>query len=62
MTFCKHVYEYVGAEICPYCGKDTHEPDMKLQAKLYKQYYDEGKHLKYKCDHCGGTIRVWWDI
>jgi rRNA maturation protein Nop10 len=59
---CKHVYEYMGAKICPLCGKDTHEPDMELQAEVYKKHYEEGKHLKYKCDICGGTLRVWWDI
>ncbi len=59
---CRHVYEYVGSDICPDCGGYTHEPDMALQKALYKQHYDEGKHLKYKCDVCGGTIRVWWDI
>jgi rRNA maturation protein Nop10 len=60
--YCRHVYEYVGSEICPDCGGYTHEPDMQLQIQLYRQYYAEGKHLKYKCDHCGGTLRVWWDI
>jgi rRNA maturation protein Nop10 len=59
---CRHVYEYVYAEICPDCGGYTHEPDMQLQIQLSRQYYAEGKHLKYKCDHCGGTLRVWWDI
>jgi rRNA maturation protein Nop10 len=59
---CRHVYEYVGSEICPDCGGYTHEPNLELQKALYKQHYDEGKHLKYKCDVCGGTIRVWWDI
>lgn len=60
--YCRHVYEYVGSEICPDCGGYTHEPDMELQRALYKKHYDDGNHLKYICDHCGGTLRVWWDI
>jgi hypothetical protein len=59
---CAHVYKNIGQEICPDCGRYTHEIDMKLQAELYKQHYADGKHLKYKCDVCGGTLRVWWDI
>ena len=31
---CKHVYEYVNAEVCPFCGRDTHEPDwQKINAE-----------------------------
>lgn len=35
---CKHVYEYVNAPICPYCGKDTHEPDFDKINKQNKQW------------------------
>ena len=31
---CKHIYEYVNAKICPFCGRDTHEPDwQKINAE-----------------------------
>ena len=59
---CRHVYEYVGAPICPDCGRDTHEPDIELHHMLFKKHYDEGHHLVYKCPVEGGTIRGWWSI
>jgi len=60
--YCEHVYKNMNANPCPLCGKDTHETDFKLQADLRKKHYEEGKHLKYICEDCGGTIRGWWDI
>lgn len=59
---CRHVYEYVNAPICPDCGRDTHEPDHELHHKLFKEYYESGQHLEYKCPVEGGTIRGWWSI
>ena len=59
---CRHVYEYVGAPICPDCGRDTHEPNRELEHKLFNDYYKEGKNAAYKCDKEGGTIRGWWSI
>jgi hypothetical protein len=59
---CKHVYEYVNAPICPYCGRDTHEPDHELNARLIRENYTNGNHEKHLCSDCGGTIRGWWDI
>ena len=35
---CKHIYEYVNAEICPFCGRDTHEPNFKTINKQNKQW------------------------
>jgi len=61
-NLCIHVYEYVNSEVCPHCGRYTHEVDRELHYKLFKQYYDEGKHLAYKCPIEGGTIRGWWSI
>lgn len=58
---CKHVYEYVNADVCPFCGRDTHEPNYELQSKLHKQWIEDGKHLEMQCPQ-GGTIRGWWDI
>lgn len=59
---CRHVYEILGQETCPDCGRATHEINRQLAADLHKKHHEEGKHLKYKCEVCGGTIRVWWDI
>ena len=59
---CRHVYEYIGSDICPDCGRYTHETDIALQRKLHKQHIEDGKDAPYKCDKCGGTIRGWWDI
>jgi len=38
MTHCIHVYQYVGAEVCPHCGRDTHEPDMEKQNKINRDW------------------------
>lgn len=35
---CKHIYEYVNAKICPFCGRDTHEPDFKAINAYNKQW------------------------
>ena len=35
---CKHIYEYVNAPICPYCGRDTHEPNFEAINKAHKQW------------------------
>lgn len=35
---CRHIYEYVNSEICPYCGRDTHEPDFKAINKQNRQW------------------------
>lgn len=59
---CRHVYEYVGAAICPACGRDTHELDVALASRLFREHYEHGRHLAYKCPVEGGTIRGWWSI
>ena len=52
--FCKHVYEYVNAAICPYCNKDTHEPNWKEQNNMHRDW------LKKNPD---AWKRVgWWSI
>jgi hypothetical protein len=43
MEHCKHVYEDVGAPVCPLCGKYTHEADWKFQAELHKDWIASGK-------------------
>lgn len=59
---CKHVYEYVGSEICPFCGQPTHEPDLDLSHRLFVEYYKSDKPKEYLCSVDGGTIRGWWSI
>lgn len=49
---CKHVYEYVGKDLCPYCGGDTHEPDWKFQEELHKEWIASGK----------ATQQGWWSV
>lgn len=58
---CKHIYEYVNADICPFCGRDTHEPDYDLQNKLHKQWINDGNNKEFVCPQ-GGTIIGAWDI
>lgn len=58
---CRHVYEYIGSEICPDCGRYTHETDTAFQRQLHDQWIKDGKHLNNQCPQ-GGTIRGWWDI
>ena len=62
LEHCEHVYRNMKQNPCPKCGGDTHETDYDLQKDLYKKHYEEGKHLSYICDDCGGTIRKWWSI
>ena len=59
---CKHIYEYVNAPICPYCGRDTHEPDWESINLEIKEHYATGSHLHSICPVEGGTIRGWWSI
>lgn len=35
---CRHIYEYVGSEICPDCGRYTHEPNFQEINKYNKQW------------------------
>ena len=58
---CRHVFEYVKAEVCPDCERYTHEPDYDFQNKLHRKWIADGKHLEMQCP-LGGTIRGWWDI
>jgi hypothetical protein len=49
-------------DICPDCGRYTHEPDRALDRKLFKEYYESDEPKKYICPNEGGTIRGWWSI
>jgi hypothetical protein len=59
---CHHIYEDIGLEICPDCGRYTHETDRELQLKLFKEYYESDAPKAYICPIEGGTIRGWWSI
>lgn len=59
---CRHVYEITGKEICDECNRPTHETDWEISAKIIRDHYKNGDDLKYICDECGGTIRMWWSI
>jgi hypothetical protein len=52
LEYCRHVYEQVGADICPDCGKDTHEIDWKLVEEQHKEWIASGK----------ATLQGWWSI
>jgi hypothetical protein len=62
MVMCRHVYEYVYAEICPDCGQMTCEPNYEVESRLFKEYYASDAPNAYKCPVEGGTIRGWWSI
>lgn len=59
---CKHVYEIIGVDICPDCGRHTHETDFQLHYKLFNEYYASDAPKAYRCSVDGGIIRGWWDI
>jgi len=48
-------------EICPDCGRDTHETDFLQQTRLHEKWIEEGKADWSKCPQ-GGTLRGWWSI
>ena len=50
---CEHVLTNVGKDICPHCGKTTHEVDWQLQAKLLKEWKEANPDAKYN---------GWWSI
>lgn len=58
---CRHIYEYVNQDICPFCGRDTHEPDYKLQSRLHREWMEDGKNKEFICPQ-GGTMIGAWDI
>lgn len=49
---CKHVYEYVHADICPLCGKFTHETDWDLLHEQHREWIASGKSVS----------QGWWSI
>jgi hypothetical protein len=51
---CYHIYQNTGYEVCPKCGRDTHETDWSKQLKLRKKWLKDNP-LAYK--EVG-----WWSI
>ena len=49
---CEHVYRNMGADVCPLCGKDTHETDWQEQHKLHREWIASGK----------AVAQGWWSI
>mgnify|MGYP003342910051 FL=1 len=52
MSFCRHVYENIGFDICPDCNEPTHETKWEEQHELHKEWISSGKAVY------GG----WWSI
>ena len=52
MEFCNHVYRITGKDICPECGKDTHETDWALVARQREEWIVSGK----------AVAQGWWSI
>lgn len=46
MTYCRHVYEDVGQDICPDCGNNTHRLNWKFEAAMHKDWIDSGKAVR----------------
>jgi len=40
---CRHIYEDVGSEVCPDCGRYTHETDWNFQHQLHREWISSGK-------------------
>lgn len=49
---CEHIYKIVNADICPKCGRDTHETNWKQIAEQHKKWVKENPNFKYQ----------WWSI
>lgn len=49
---CIHVYKDVSQEICPDCGKFTHETNWTYQHELHREWIASGK----------ANSQGWWSI
>ena len=54
MEKCGHIYKNIGVEICPDCGRYTHEVDWDLLIKQRRSHREEHG-LFY-------TTNEWWSI
>lgn len=59
---CLHIYQDMGADICPLCAQCTHEIDWVREARLHREWIEEGKADWSICPVEGGTLRGWWSI
>ena len=51
---CEHVYKYMGAEICPKCGKPTREINWAFIASERAKHREEHGILH--------NVQQWWSI
>ena len=51
---CEHVYKDMGADICPKCGKDTHETNWAFIASERRKHRE--KHGIFY------NVKEWWSI
>lgn len=49
---CFHIYEYVGQELCPQCGKTTHEIDWAKENAAHDEFIESGQ----------AVAQGWWSI
>jgi hypothetical protein len=49
---CRHVYEIMGAPICPLCNKPTHETNWEEIHRYRKELIASGK----------AVTQGWWSI
>jgi len=50
---CDHIYQNVNAEICPKCGKPTHEINWQKENELKEKWKEKNPNAKYE---------GWWSI
>ncbi len=53
MANCRHVYEDVGSDTCPDCGKYTHRVNWEKEHQLMKEWKEANPNAKYE---------GWWSI
>ena len=51
---CEHIYKDIGLEICPNCGRDTHETNWNFIREERIKHRE-----KYGILH---VVREWWSI
>ena len=54
IEFCKHVYKDVGADICPFCGRDIRRTNWQEIARQRREHRE--KHGLFY------NVREWWSI
>lgn len=52
IKICRHIYEYVNSEECPFCGKFTHEINWQEIHEQHRDWINSGK----------SVAQGWWSI